>query len=305
MQEVYSTETVNGFVQLFVVRRHREQIVLIIAKVVDHFLMAGSVEEMNRFHDQLSKLFKVGRFICDQDIVFNRPPIHQEPDCSVHISMDEYLSKISTIDLDSNRRKNPDGRFTPQEKETFLRLAGQLNWLGHGVLLQAAYVASLLQQWTSELKIRDIIDANKALQELRKLKPSLLYRSSSIQELSDPSSSLMPFTDASQGKKSYGQTEYLVGLHNERSQIFHLLDWHSSKQKRVSYSSGGGEILAAAESSDRSYLLKFGLQEFYRLMNPLPVIVNTDSDGIYSKITALHEGKDFRLRPTVSRLRDS
>ena len=34
-------------------------------------------------------------------------------------------------------------------------------------------------------------------------------------------------------------------------------------------------------------------------------IFTVDSRGLYSTITTLHEGADYRLRPTVSRLRDS
>ncbi len=38
---------------------------------------------------------------------------------------------------------------------------------------------------------------------------------------------------------------------------------------------------------------------------PLPLVLTADSLGLYSTITTLHEGKDYRLRPTVARLRDS
>jgi len=36
-----------------------------------------------------------------------------------------------------------------------------------------------------------------------------------------------------------------------------------------------------------------------------PLVLTVDSFGLYSTISTLHEGRDYRLRPTVARLRDS
>ena len=89
------------------------------------------------------------------------------------------------------------------------------------------------------------------------------------------------------------------------SWIYHVLDWHSSKQSRVSFSSVGAEILAAAEAADRSLLLTQRLSSIVGKHNLFPFVLTVDSYGLYATITTLHEGKDYRLRPTVSRLRDS
>lgn len=37
----------------------------------------------------------------------------------------------------------------------------------------------------------------------------------------------------------------------------------------------------------------------------IPLVLTVESLGLHSTITSLHEGHDYRLRPTVSRLRDS
>lgn len=37
----------------------------------------------------------------------------------------------------------------------------------------------------------------------------------------------------------------------------------------------------------------------------IPFVLTVDSHGLYSTVMTLHEGADYRLRPTVSRLRDS
>lgn len=47
------------------------------------------------------------------------------------------------------------------------------------------------------------------------------------------------------------------------------------------------------------------LQTVYAAPNPLSLVITVDSHGLYSTITTLHEGTDYRLRPTVARMRDS
>ena len=83
------------------------------------------------------------------------------------------------------------------------------------------------------------------------------------------------------------------------------MDWNSSKQGRVSFSSVGAEIIAAAQSTDRSALIPECIQNLFSADHPLPLVLTVDSYGLYSTITTLHEGRDYRLRPSVPRLRDS
>ena len=85
----------------------------------------------------------------------------------------------------------------------------------------------------------------------------------------------------------------------------YLIGIDSSKQYRVSFSSMGAEIIAAAESADRSSLLSYAINTIIKPIKPIPLILTIDSHGLYSTITTLHEGRDYRLRPTVSRIRDA
>ncbi len=59
------------------------------------------------------------------------------------------------------------------------------------------------------------------------------------------------------------------------------------------------------QSADRSALLVDGIKDLYITDRALPLILSVDSRGLYSTVTTLHEGRDYRLRPTVCRLRDS
>ncbi len=117
----------------------------------------------------------------------------------------------------------------------------------------------------------------------------------------------LAFSDASQRKYSNGQTGYIswVLLQTQSSLLYHVLDWHCCKQSRISFSSIGCEILAAAASADRASSMVHAIQLLHDSPSPLPLVLTVDSLGLYSTVTTLHEGKDNHLCPTVARLRDS
>ncbi len=165
------------------------------------------------------------------------------------------------------------------------------------------FVASHYQQRIGRLTVADIRELNSALKEVQNLQPCLLYLAPSPEF----KARYLAFSDASQGKYSYGQTGYVSGLlfQTKSSLLYHVLDWHSSKQNRISFSSIGCEILAAAASADSASSMAHGIQLLHDSPSPLPLVLTVDSLGLYSTITTLHEGKHYRLRPTVARLRDS
>ena len=118
------------------------------------------------------------------------------------------------------------------------------------------------------------------------------------------------FTDARFNKnrsRDYGQSGMVTGLRITRTSgldCFHPIDWCSNKQRRVSYSSYGAEILACADADDRCHYFKTAINSMFesvKIRNEL----FTDARCLYDTITTLHEGKDFRLRPTVQRIRNS
>ncbi len=48
-----------------------------------------------------------------------------------------------------------------------------------------------------------------------------------------------------------------------------------------------------------------GLRALHGAESPLPLVLTVDSLGLHATITTVNEGKDYRLRPTVARLRES
>ena len=85
--------------------------------------------------------------------------------------MAEYFSSFRHLDITRPRRKDQISEATLAEQKDYLSLTGSLNWLGHGVISQAALVASHLQQSIRHLTVAHLCTANKCLPELRKLNP--------------------------------------------------------------------------------------------------------------------------------------
>ena len=119
---------------------------------------------------------------------------------------------------------------------------------------------------------------------------------------------LSSFSDASHPKdRSYGQSGIICGIRasglNEED-TYHIIDWASHRQKRVSYSSYGAEILACATADDRGYYLREAMRSIFPDMN-MRHELTIDSNALQETITTLREGTEYRLRPTVQRIRDS
>jgi hypothetical protein len=303
----YGFETLPGLSQFFILRDNSGRITILLAKVVDDLLLAGSVTTMNEFYKALCARFKVGRFICDRPFTFNALNITQDhSSSSITMDMLDYPAKCIPLPLSPTRRKESDIPATPEERTAYQSLAGTLNFFGHGVLPPACFVASYLQQQLGDLRVHHLAHANSLLKEILQLQPKLYFPSAPAQS-HDPH--LVAWSDAAHGT-TYGQSGYLAGLQltgsTPDSSILHTLDWSSSKQRRVSFSSIGSEILAAASAADRGFALTESIRALFpHASTPLYFELRVDAKGLYDTITTLHESKDYRLRPTVARLRDS
>lgn len=302
-------ERVFGLPQLFTKRTPDGRICLLVAKVTDDFLLGGSVQEMQNFVELLGKRFIVGKALIDQKIHFDGCELEQDICGNIKMSMIRYLERLKPILISRARRKQRTDKATEVELKQYRSLACTLMYLGNGVLPQASYVASLLQQMVTRVTVEQLCMANEMLNELLKLKPWITFKvPPSIEKIQEVF--ICTFTDASFNQSTssgYGQTGTLTGLRTQLKDvvdIFHPIDWCSNKQRRVCYSPYGAEILACAEGDDRGFYFKAGLNCIFPETN-LRNELFTDSRCLYDTITTLHEGKDFRLRPTVQRIRNS
>lgn len=137
------------------------------------------------------------------------------------------------------------------------------------------------------------------------LKPYILYRKPVRATLVI----ICGFSDAAHPKdRDYGQTGMVTDLRISTKaggvDIFHSIDWTCQKQKHVSYSPYGAEILAVRVGDDLRYYYKTAINHLFPKY-PIRHDLNIDGKGLRETLVTIHEGKDYRLGQTVQRIRDS
>jgi hypothetical protein len=140
------------------------------------------------------------------------------------------------------------------------------------------------------------------MRNLRSLKSEIRFQNpSSIARVS-----VLAYSDAAHSG-TYGQGGYLAGLciHQlDRTMLYFIIDWHSASLKRVSFSSTGAEILAAAYAADRGLALTANVRQFASAPKDVLFELTLDSRRTLDTMATFHVGRDFRLHPTVCRLHD-
>ena len=191
--------------EFFVVRRNG-QIVLMIAKLVDDFLIAGDPGIVEEFYARLRQKFETGDLISGMDLRFAGMRVRQRDDYSITAEMD--LADLSKFELDATRRKDHDAPCTAEEISAYRQLCGRLVYPGQALAPQASVTASLLQQRLPSLTVADLKVANQALSQLQRTAARIHYRSPS--QIS--SMKMIAFSDASH-TSTYGQTGLILGLY--------------------------------------------------------------------------------------------
>lgn len=296
---------VFGVSQLFVKRNASGSIILLVVKLSDDFLIAGKEAAIDKFLRKLQRRFVVGKIVSGNHFMFGGCDIYVHSSGAISMSMDAYWRRVTKIPMTRTRRKMRSAEATATETKQFRSLAGTLLYLGKGTLPQASFVVSLMQQRIGNLLVEHLIEANEMVAELRKLTPTLTFP-----RAPNPTNAVLcSIYDAAHPKdRDYGQTGFFTGLLAQSGvngkNIFHIIDWTSHKQQRVSHSAYGAEIIAASASDDRGYYYKMAINALFP-NSQIKHELNVDSKGLWDTITTLHEGREYRLRQTVQRIRNS
>ncbi len=299
---------VIGLGQLYIKRNQEQDITLVLAKLTDDLLISGKKDNIIEFSNAIRKRFTTRKVVLDGEIIFNGCILRQEENGDVLLTMQKYLDNICEIPLSKTRRADKKSQATLREISYCRRLAGELIWLGYGSLPHACYIGSLMQQQVPKLTVELLYRANRTLKNLKQLQAVVRFKRPPGRAIA---AEIVSFTDASFGitpSKTYGQTVVICGMRYRTDlgddSTYHLIDWTSTKQKRVTYSSYGAEIIACSEGDDRGFNIKNALKSIFPREH-FEHTLNVDSKSLFDTITTLHEGREYRLRQTVQGIRDS
>lgn len=297
----------HGLPQIFALLSPTGQILLLIGKISDDMIVAGKVDDIQAFFVKLRSRWQIGKSLVSNDLLFNGSRIlRDERTGNVSLCMNDYIrEKVALLDLSRDRRKEQGERATDEEATAYRSMAGTLNFLGTGALPIASFISSVFLQRQAHLLVHDLDIANKMLNEVKKMDATVNFVAPADKETSVK---LLGFSDASfnvLGGSPYGQSGFVAGLlfEAESSNVFHPIDWYSAKQRRIVYSSFGAEILACADADNRLFGLKMGLSTL--LASPIVSELVVDSRGLFTCITTLSDQREYRLRRTIARIRES
>lgn len=149
------------------------------------------------------------------------------------------------------------------------------------------------------------------LREILKLKPFVLFKSPQkplaqafIDSFSDSSFNISTAW-------SYGQNSFVACIaHQQQGSTaleYRVVDWNSSKERRICYSFYGSEILAYGDANYSSFNFRqshwslFGTTKMGSIRSTLYV----DNKGLYDTLSTTHESDAHQMRQTIQRIRDS
>jgi Reverse transcriptase (RNA-dependent DNA polymerase) len=298
--------TVPSMPQVFVMFDPSGSFLLHVGKVVDDVIIAGAHKDIERFLEALKSRWIIGKAEIANRFMFNGVLIERDPSTgAICMSMRDYVKeKVHVIPLAPERRRQQADAATAEEKKLHRSMAGVLGFLGQGVLPMATFVFRLFAEAASfncfRIGPRKQNDQNFTQPRSRCTYSCCRRRNSfySPTRFSDASFNIMC-------GELYGQGGYISGLlvPTHARDAFYFLDQYSSRLKRVVYSSFGAEILACAEADDRLFALRSSFQELLSRTFESELLV--DSKGLYSCISTLSNNKEYRLRRTVARIRES
>ena len=285
--------------------RKQSGLQLIVAKVVDDFILAGTETALKWFSKKINARFQVGTEVyAPEPVRFNGAIIKQSKTGAIKLSMKEFADSIASLELSKMRRKQLEAPATEHELRSYQSLAGKMNWLGHSTVPQYAFAASYLQQCVGDLRVKHLVQANGVLKEMQRYPPLLIFD----RPVRITQATLHTFADASfpkAGGSVYGQSGIICGLAlgSSPEAAFHTLAWSSRKQTRVCRSSTAAEILAICDGEDLGSMIRGALHRVSS--RKVPHHLNIDSRSLFEALATQHELRDFRLRQATQSLRAS
>ena len=200
----------------------------------------------------------------------------------VTLSQNGFIDgRLQPIQVDAQRREYVDDRVTPDERTDYRSVVGSLQWLATQSRPDVAFEVNQLQKRVGDLRVGDLLRANRCVREVCKHRQSLefqnlgtevevvafhdagLYNSVGVEiEDRDPDHVLMKGTEK---KLAYSQKGALIGLIQrgatdcEGKRVpMNIMDWKSSTNRRVVESSFAAETHGA--------LLAHGLAHFCQVL---------------------------------------
>lgn len=152
------------------------KVTLLVAKVLDEFLIAGESGNIDSFLRKRNAKLEQGEAFCNPRFRFFGCRIETQIDGSIKVAMHEYLERINYLNLSRSIRHEPTQAVDDQKRSEYRSLGGTLIYLGQAVLPQVTFLALKINPRLGTLRVGNLNDAKSMLKELHLLNPVFIYR---------------------------------------------------------------------------------------------------------------------------------
>ena len=286
--------------QLFYMKRDGK-LCLIVAKVVDDFLIGGTKSARKWLIEMLKEKYSVGTIAhLPGSFSFFGLLITQEEDGTITVSAEEKLQAITPHLLSRMRRKEGNDLLNAIEAHSFASINGSMGFLGQNVSPFASFYNSFLQQRRGHTTVHDLIKQGTIVKKLRTLGTQSTFRrpTSGTFDIS-----VVMFSDAGRPSE-HGQLGYIGGIllgPLRQGSIFHTLTWRSHLSNRPTKSSGSAETLAAGDAIDDGKLIVDTLNIL--LTDGIHLVVVVDCKDLFTSLSTCRNPVDKSMRADVSLIR--
>ncbi|CAE7195067.1 RE1 [Symbiodinium sp. CCMP2592] len=245
--------------------------------------------------------------------------INKDGETCVTLAQNAFIDgRLQTMKIDSSRLREPDARANPTEVTDYRSITGSLQWLAVQSRPDIAFECNQLQKRISDLRVSDLIRANKAVREVSKHRTEILFKplghDAELVTYHDAGlySSVGVEIDEKQcedilqshldKRLIYSQKGACIGfvkkgaIEQEGRVHLNLIDWKSATNRRVIESSFAAETHAAIMGHNMSRFaqvllceLKYGSKVMSAVEDDgwqqlVPLTMVTDCKSIYDTI---------------------
>ena len=219
------------------------------------------------------------------------------------ISQKEYTDSIQPISVpklpESEKHKVVND---PKLHRAFRCIVGQISWAAGVSRPDAAFNACILSTCQAQPTCRNLLDANKALRDLKSSDIRISYPCMDLKSIQ-----IVVYADASYGNLPNGGSMggHIVFL-SDTNGACAPISWSSKRIPRVVRSTLAAETLSAVDAMDSAHLSLKVLLEFLPEKKKREIMVSlfTDNKSLFDLVSTSNLTRDKRLRVDVAALRE-
>ena len=313
---------------MFMLRNHSGELVaLMIVHVDDVMICCNGSAHARETVEKLHKRFPFGTWqrVCDQPSGINYcgkeiKVVEDGGERKIVLSQNGFVDgRLETMDVSASRRAQLESCATPEEMSNYRSVVGSLQWVATQTRPDMAFEVNQLQKRVADLRVHDLLRANKAVKEVAQNRLQLVFQNLG------PDAELIAYSDAGlyssvgvelQEKEAedllqssrdkrlvYSQKGAMIGFVRRGSTDvkschahMNIVDWKSSTNKRVIESSFAAETHAALMAHGMARFCQVLLSEIrcgglvmsaidddgWQMLTPLTII--TDCKSVYDTV---------------------